>query len=295
MTRADTNGRPGTRRVAWAINAALLALVGLALAAPAAADVRIWQRETGPAPDGSEERVTEKEIAITRDKMRIRDLTTGDQVIVRLDMRVVWEIPPESEQYIEIPFSYLERMKGMDSMSDEEILEAQLGLAEAKDRPRIRAELEAARRRRTRETAEERAAREALEAERTRLANRRPTVNWTGRSERISGFTAREARLEIDGTQVADVWVSKDDFFKKDLAGYIEAMRSLSAGGGPAPDLDQLGGFPLRTVLYPIGGRAEKPLVLEVVEVRRETFAPWEFDLPAGLTRAPFLPPTEDE
>ena len=286
----------GALPLAAALAVAVLAAAVLAAAPPASADLLLFQRETGPAPDGGEERVTEKEIAITSDKMRIRDATTGDQVIVRLDMRVVWEIPPESQEYIEIPFSYLEKMKDIDRMSEEEIVEAQIALADPQDRARLRRELGEARRRRASETEDERKEREAIEAERKRFAGRQPTVRWTGKTDRIAGFAAREAHLVIDSTTVADVWVTKDAFFKNELSGYVEAMQSLAlAGGGPATDLAALGGFPLRTILYPVGGGATKPLVLEIVEARRDEFAPWEFDLPAGVKRAPFLPPTDGE
>jgi hypothetical protein len=287
--------RRRTTIVGRALGAAVLA-AALAGAPPAAADILLFQRETGPAPDGGSERITEKEIAISNDKMRIRDATTGDQVIVRLDMRVVWEFPPESKEYIEIPFSYLEKMKDMDGMTDEEILSTQMDLADPSERARLKTEIEDTRRQRARESAETRAQRETMEAERRRIAGRKPAVRWTGKTERIAGFSAREAHLIVDSTKVAEVWVTKDAFFEKDLAGYVEAMRSLSlAGGGAGSDLEELGGFPLKTVLYPVGGGAAKPLVLEIIEARREAFAPWEFDLPPGVRRAPFLPPTDTE
>ncbi len=284
------------RRTLGALALAVALAADLAAASPASADMLLFQRETGPAPDGGAERVSEKEIAITRDKMRIRDATTGDQVIVRLDMRVVWEFPPDASEYIEIPFSYLERMKDVDRMTEDEILDAQIALADPREQARLRSEIEDARRRRARETAEDRKEREEIEAERKRFAGRKPAVRWTGKTDRIAGFTAREAHLVIDSTKVADVWVTKDPFFEKDLAGYVEAMKSLAlAGGGAASDLEALGGFPLKTVLYPVGGGATKPLVLEIVEARREVFAAWEFDIPPGVKRAPFLPPTDGE
>jgi hypothetical protein len=278
--------RPGILAGALAATAAL----GIS---PAFADLTLLQRESGPSPDGGEERVTEREIAITQDKMRIRDTTTGDLVIVRLDMGVVWEIPPQSNEYIEIPFSYLEKMREIDGMTDEEIAEAQLQLAAPGERAQLREDLEEFSGLQADEIAEEGQAREELEKERGLLANRKPKVRWTGRTEQIAGFASKEAVLEVDKVKVAEVWVSKDALFKEDLAAYLEAMQSLGSPGR-AP-IDELGGFPLRTILYPISGRPQKPLVLEILEARKDAIGPWEFDLPAGVKRAPFLPPTEPE
>ncbi len=272
-----------------------LALALSAAPGPACADILLLQRETGPSPDGRGERVSEKEIAIAQDKMRVTDLSTGDEVIVRLDRRVVWEFPPDASEYIEIPFEYLEKMKNAGTMSEDEILEAQIGLAEPKDQRELRRALAEARRRRASETPEERTLRESLQAERLRTAEKTPAVSWSGRTERIAGFACREAVLSIDSTKVAEVWVTDDPFFRGELSAYVEAMRSLSAaGGGGATDLTELGGFPMRTLLYPIGpmrgAAAARPLVLEIVEARRESFAPWDFDIPPGMTRAAFLP-----
>jgi uncharacterized protein DUF4412 len=286
-----------SRRIARSARAAIFAGAIAATAAlgihPAFADITLLQRESGPSPDGGEDRVTEKEISITQDKMRIRDTTTGDVVIVRLDMRVVWEIPPQSNEYIEIPFSYLEKMKDVDGMTDAEISEAQLQLAQPDERAQAREDLDEVREQLGDEIADEQKAREELAKERTQLANRKPSVRWTGRTEKIAGFSSKEAVLEVDKTKVAEVWVTKDPLFKDDLAAYMEAMRSLGPAGS-APT-DELGGFPLRTILYPMSGRGEKPLVLEIVEAHSDAIGPWEFDLPPGVKRAPFLPPMDTE
>lgn len=272
---------------------ALLAALSAGGAAPAArADLVVVQRERGPSERGDRDATSEKEIAIARDKMRIRDLASGHVVIVRLDRRVVWEIPPGAAEYVEIPFEYLARMKDYRRMTEEEILEAQIGLAEPGERGRLRRALDDARRRRERETPETRTLRDSLDAERGRIASARPEVRWTGRTETIARFASREAELTVEGRKVAEVWVADAPAFGDELAAYDEAMRSLAlGGGGGATEIAALGGFPMRTILYPIGKPDGAPLLLEVVEVRREALASWEFDVPPGLERAPFLPP----
>lgn len=275
---------------------ALAALLAVCLLpAPASADLVLFQRERGPAPDGSERLTSEKEISIARDKMRIRDLESGSTVIVRLDRRVVWEIPPEGTEYIEIPFAYLERMKDFPRMSEEEILEAQLDLAGPGEREKARRALEGARGKTAAETPVERALRDSLKAERERLGAKSPEIRWTGRTERIAGFPTREALLTVEGRKVAEVWVTGDRFFRDAFDDYVAAMRSLSlAGGAPPTDLAALGGFPLRTVLFPLERSAREaeaePLVIEIIQAERRDLSPWDYDIPPGVERAPFLP-----
>jgi len=267
--------------------------VAAALIAPvaASADLVLHQRETIPAPGGDRARTSEKEVAIARDMMRIRDLDSGMIVIVRLDKRVVWELSPDADEYIEIPFDYLKTMNQFDEMMEEEVLEAQLALADESEKAQIAAALEEARARKREAPDEVAAERAALEAERKARQERRPVVAWTGREDRIAGFNAREATLSLDFSTVAEVWVTNDAFFTNELDSYIEAMESLGqAGGGLPADLRSLGGFPMRTVLYAIDDPAAPPLVLEIVRASREAFPPWEFDLPPGAVRAPLAP-----
>jgi len=272
-------------------------LVGLAAAAAllaplaANADLVLHQRETIPSPGVERARTSEKEIAIARDMMRIRDLDSGMMVIVRLDKRVVWELSPEGDEYIEIPFDYLKTMNQFEEMTEEEILEAQLALANDDEKKEIARALEEARARKLDAPAEVEAEREALEAERAAREGQRPLVGWTGRSDRIAGFLAREATLTVDMKTVAEVWVTNDAFFANELDSYVKAMESLGqAGGGLPADLQTLGGFPMRTVLYAIDDPAAPPLTLEIVRASREALPPWEFDLPPGAVRAPLAP-----
>lgn len=276
------------RRTAWIWSVAVL--LALALPRQSRGDLLLWQRETGPSPDGSGQRTSEKQIAVAREMMRIRDLDTAHVVIVRLDKKVVWDLSPDGMEYVEIPFDYLQTMGNFESLSEEEILTAQLKLAGPDEREELEAALADARRREQQESAEERRQRQELQAERRRLAERPPDIAWSGRTARIAGFQAREATLSVDSQTVAEVWVTNDAFFRDELDAYLEAMGSLGQGGGGAAELKSLEGFPVRTILYPIGDAEAQPLTIEITKAERDHFAPWEFDLPPGIERADFLP-----
>ncbi|MFN0150526.1 MAG: DUF4412 domain-containing protein [bacterium] len=266
-------------------------VVVMSLPLAARADLVLHQRETMPVPGEERARTSEKEIAIARNMMRIRDIDSGMIVIVRLDKRVVWELSPDGDEYIEIPFDYLKTMNQFEDMTEEQVLEAQLALAADDEKAEIARALEEARARKLDAPAEVAEEREALDAERTKREEERPTVAWTGRSDRIAGFVSREATLSVGMETVAEVWVTSDAFFKNELDSYLDAMKSLGqAGGGLPADLEALGGFPMRTVLYASGDATAPPLVLEIVRALRESLPPWEFDLPPGAERAPLAP-----
>jgi Domain of unknown function (DUF4412) len=304
-SRTRAQGSNGAIRVGAStavIAAAAFALV-LGLAAPraAVADLLLLQRETIPSHGGGGGSTSDKEVAIARDMMRIRDINTGMMVIVRLDKRVVWQISPDRTEYIEIPFDYLQKVSGFERMTEEELLEAQLELATPEERPEVMLALEEARSHARPMSAEERAERETLVAERSRLREERPSVEWTGATKQMSGFKAREAKLTLRGAKVAEIWVTKDAFFADELDSYFEAMSSLGqAGGGVPADLATLGGFPVKTVLYPLKGEQAQgeqakgeqgpPLTIEIVDAKRESLPMWEFDLPPGAARAPLGP-----
>jgi hypothetical protein len=271
----------GTRAIARGV---ACAAVVVALAGPAAADLVLIQRESGPSPEGGAFR-TEKEIALAHDCMRIRDLESGQVVIVRLDKRVVWELSPDGAYYIEIPFDYLETMNRFGEMTEEEILEAQRELASPEEREVLDRRLAEARARRPSGPADSGGA--AMPPARPARA---PTVAWSGRSARIAGFSAREAVLTVDSVKVAEVWVSSDRFFRDELRSYLEAMASLGQSPGTDSTLAALGGFPLKTTLFAAGDPGAPPLVIETVRAEREPLAPWEFDLPPGAEPAPLLP-----
>jgi hypothetical protein len=271
---------------------ALAFVLGLAAPRAAVADLVLRQRETIPSHGGGGGSTSEKEVAIASDMMRIRDLDTGMTIIVRLDKRVVWQISPDRSEYIEIPFDYLQKVSGFERMSEEELLQAQLDLATPQERPEVERALEEAKTRVQPMSAEERAAREELVAERSSLQKDRPVVEWTGVTKEMSGFKSREAKLTLNDAKVAEIWVTKDELFADELDSYVEAMRSLGQAGGGAPaDLEALGGFPVKTILYPLkGGEGVPPLTIEIVDAQREKLSEWEFDLPPGAKRAPLGP-----
>lgn len=115
------------------------------------------------------------------------------------------------------------------------------------------------------------------------------TMEATGNTDTIAGMQAREYRWS-DGTREGTLWFSDDMPHQEEILGFMRQMQNSPLAGGAGsvgPDLDDLPGYPLKSVTEEPGVGTVTMTVTSVEEVDHPAS---EFEKPEGYRGMSGLP-----
>ena len=256
-----------------------LCLVGLVTLALVAQAGTVIQQEGGES--GGNQPKQKLTLYLDAGKLRVDGQSPDGKkfaIIFDQDKQVVWNIMPDSGSYMEITAAQIEGMSAQMSQAMQQ-MQAQMARMPPEQRKMIE---------------------DMMKQRMGGAASAAPaiTVQEKGKGEKVGPFNTTRYEVQTNGQRSSEVWAAsaselhlQDSEFKtfQAMAKFYEPMtRNLPKGSWSAGPLQQIQGFPVKTVVYD-GQRPSYEWAVTNVEQR--SLESSLFTLPSGLRKQEMMPP----